>query len=237
MMFGRSALFAFTVVMFLGCASKDDTKSVAGAADTGVAEDTAPVEDTAPWLTYPEGPYGLEKGMVFPNASFKGYLGGIDAKGRGEWSDIKMIDYYDPTGERGIFALLVVVSAEWCPPCREEAKDLPRFFTSLYQPRGARFLTTMIQDSKRNPADQPTVDRWTNQYQINFDIVADPDEQTIPAGSGIPRNYIINPRDMKIYRVNEGVNPDASIVPGLNPLLDFNMAPKVTTTTDAATGG
>jgi hypothetical protein len=226
-MLGRSSIFAFATVLLLGCGSSKDstTPTNTGAADTGEA-DTGPAEDTAPWNTYPEGPYGLERNQIFPPLVFKGYAGGIDAKNRGEWTEIKVQDFYDPTGERKINALLLVVSAEWCGPCREEAKDLPGFFTTLYQPRGARFLATMIQNTKREPGDQATVDRWVNLYKTNFDIVADPESESIPEGSGIPRNYIINPRDMKIYRVNQGVNPDATIIPGLNPLLDYNMAPK-----------
>jgi hypothetical protein len=239
-MIGRTALAAFVgLSLFTFSCSSPKSTTPTTTADTGTVEqDTGPVEDTAPWLVYPEGPYGLLRGNVFPPLKFKGYKGGLEGKNAGEWVDIEVQDYYDPTGERGIYALLLIVSAEWCGPCREEAKDLPGFYTTLYQPRGARFLSTMIQDSKRNPGDQPTVDRWVNLFKTNFDIVADPDSESIPEGSGIPRNYIINPRDMKINRVNEGVNPDATIIPGLNPMLDYNGAPKLpSTATDAGTSG
>lgn len=231
-MISRLALLGFATVFSLACASKNDTPTVT--ADTGVAEDTAPVEDTAPWNTYPEGPYGLTKGAVFPPLVLKGYAGGFEAKSRGEWTDIKVADLYDPTGERKINAVLIIVSAEWCPPCREEAKDLPGFYTNLYQPRGARFLTTMTQNSKKAPADQATLDRWVTTFKPNFDIAIDPDSESIPEASPIPRNYIINPRNMVIYRVNEGVNPDATIIPGLSPLLTANGAP-APAATDAAT--
>jgi thiol-disulfide isomerase/thioredoxin len=139
------------------------------------------------------------------------------------------------------------VSAEWCGPCKEEANDLPQFYTELYQPRGARFLAAMIEDKAGDPADQPTVDRWVNAYRTNFDIVADPDGLSMldkgDPNWSIPRNYIVNTRDMKIYRVNLGVRVDATRVDGLKTILDYNGAPPgpasldagTTTTTDAGT--
>lgn len=230
MSFGRHSLFAsLSLALLLGCSSKNEPQQT-----LTPEADTAPAEDTAPWNTYPEGPYGLEKDNIFPPLEWDGYRDGT-----GEWTRIKMLDYYDPTGERGIHALLFIVSAEWCPPCKEEAKDLPGFYTNIYQPRGAKFITAMIEDSKKQPATQAVVDRWVRTYSINFDIVAAPAaEEVLPASSGIPRNYIINTRNMQIVRVNQGVNPDATRVPGLTALLDYNGAPPgpdAGAATDAAT--
>lgn len=218
----------------LGCASKDGNTTPAGPA---VEADAAPVEDTAPWLTYPDGPYGLNKDLIFPNLTLSGYRDGKD--GTMEWSELSMLDYFDPTGERGINAILVVVSAEWCGPCKEEAKDLPGFYTNQYKPRGAKFLTAMIENSKGLPADKAVVDRWLKAYSINFDIVADPDGATMLPKSdpkwGVPRNYIVNPRNMQVIRVNSGVNPDAVNIPGLKLLLDYNGAPPGPVAADAGT--
>jgi hypothetical protein len=191
--------------------------------DTGTVDDTTPPEDTAPppWATNPDGPYGLLKGNVFPNLSFDGYKGGAG----GEWTTIKMIDYYDPDGTRGIYGILFVVSAEWCNPCRIEAAALPGMYTNLYKPRGAAFAGALLQDSKSNPADQPTLDRWIKAFKTNFDLVIDPDQTSVPPSWSIPRNYLINPRDMKIYRINSGTSSDPTTVPGLTPLLNANGAP------------
>jgi hypothetical protein len=231
----KTPALALFLALAVGCASKNESTNN-GAADTGAPEeDTAPAEDTAPWNSYPEGPYGLEKDNVFPNAKFMGYREGVN--GTKEWTELAMQDYYDPTGERGVYAILVVVSAEWCGPCKEEAKDLPGFYTNLYKPRGARFLSAMIENSKGAPADQAVVDRWMNTYKANYDIGADPDGQVMLTKGdpnwSIPRNYIINPRDMRIARVNRGVNPDATNIPGLKVMLDYNGAPAAPTAADA----
>ena len=108
--------------------------------------------------------------------------------------------------------------------------------------RGAVFMNGLIESTKKDasgnylPADRPTIDRWLKAFHSNYDIALDLDGQTMPRSSGIPRNYLINPRDMVIYKVNEGVNPDASTVPGLKVLLDYNHAPMLPTTTPVDAG-
>jgi len=238
-MLRRISLAALFLSLAVGCASKDGNTATTATDDTGSAEDTAPAEDAAPWLTYPEGPYGLNKDQVFPNVKLSGYRDGKD--GTMEWTELSMQDYYDPTGERGVYAILVIVSAEWCGPCKEEAKDLPGFYTNIYKPRGAKFLTAMIENASGKPADKAVVDRWVKTYKSNFDIAADPEGATMLPKTdpkwGIPRNYIVNPRDMKIVRVNSGTNPDATTIPGLKTMLDYNGAPPAPTLADAGAGG
>lgn len=238
-MLRNTSLAALFLSLVVGCSSSNNNTNTTATDDTGSTEDTAPAEDTAPWNTYPDGPYGLNLNNIFPNVKLSGYRDG--AAGTMEWTELSMQDYYDPTGERGIYAILVIVSAEWCGPCKEEAKDLPGFYTNIYQPRGARFLTAMIENASGKPADKAVVDRWVKTYKTNFDIAADPEGSTMLPKTdpkwGIPRNYIVDPRTMKIVRVNSGTNPDAVNIPGLKVLLDYNGAPTGPTTTDAGTAG
>lgn len=229
----RHALFVSFVTGAIACSS--NPAPPAAAVEDSSPEDAA-VEDTAPALTYPEGPYGLAVGQVFPNFAFKGYKNGT-----GEWTDITMLDYYDPDGSRGINGIYFVVSAQWCPPCREEAKILPGMLDRLYRARGGVFVTAMIEDNKKNPATQTTVDQWLAAYRLNFDIVLDDEQQTLPkTGSvGLPYNYVLNPRDMRVYRIVQGVNPDATTIPALSSMLTKNGAPPppadAGTATDTAT--
>lgn len=222
--------------LVFGCSSSKSTTTNPASDDTGTVDDTGPTEDTAPWNTYPPGPYGLEKGNIFPPITMKGYK-----LGQQPWTDIAIQDYYDPDGSRGVYAIYYVISAEWCVPCQEEAKMLPGFYTNLYHPRGAAFMTGVFENAAHKPSDQATVDRWLAKSGINFDIGADSDAQAMPtdSGAGIPRNYIINPRTMQIYRINTGVNPDATTIPGLNTFLTSMGAPPApdagTPATDAAT--
>src|SRR5437762_2809726 len=63
--------------------------------DTG----TPPPTDTGPPPTgdYPPGPYSKTVGGVLPNLSWMGYRDGT-----GAWTTIKMSDFYDPTGAKGV---------------------------------------------------------------------------------------------------------------------------------------
>ena len=165
-------LFAFSMVGLvglLGCSSSNPPAGTTGG-DTGVTptddtgtppEDTTPPEeDVAPALTYPDGPYGLKVGNIFPNLSFQGYK---DAAG--DFIDgMDMLAYYDPDGARGITGIYFVVGAQWCPPCNTEADHLPLWYTTSYKDRGARIVTAIIQQSSKDtsgrylPAVQATVD-------------------------------------------------------------------------------
>lgn len=183
------------------------------AADTGaVADDTGSVDETPPTPPpYPDGPYDFKNNSVFPNLTLKGYK---DAAG--EWTDISMADYYDPDGSRGITAIYLVVAAQWCPPCDEEASHLPIWWSRDFKDRGAKFVSFVIQTgaSPPKPATQATVDQWIKagpryKHALNFDIAADPTSSSLPkTGSvGLPHNYIINPRTMRIFRVLDGIDP------------------------------
>ncbi|GAC1351181.1 MAG: hypothetical protein NVSMB1_01740 [Polyangiales bacterium] len=225
-MTASSSLFVFLAIAFSsGCASKDPAAVVVKeAADTQTVEpEVGAPEAIVP--DYPDGPYGIEKGKVFPPIEMEGYKGGQG----GTWAKFSMKDYYDVDGKKGVYAILFVVSAEWCVPCQQEAKKLTEFFADPYKKQGAAFIGGMIQNYKHEPADQKTVDRWIAKFHTNFDIGIgnDLDSQTLPATAGIPRNYIIDPRNMVIYRVNSGEDPNATNVPGLKYILLHNKAPNL----------
>jgi hypothetical protein len=208
-------LFASSLVGLLACSSSSSGPSTGTPAedtggtptDTGVPADdtTPPEEDTLPALTYPEGPYGLKVTNIFPNLTLPGYK---DAQG--DWIDtMSMLDYYDPDGSRGITGIYFVVGAQWCPPCNTEADHLPLWWTTSYKDRGARFVTAIIEDSTHKPATQLTVDSWIKKHHINFDIWLDSTSSALPkTGSvGLPFNYLIDPRTMKIVKIIQGIDP------------------------------
>src|SRR5262245_32486259 len=69
---------------------------------------------------YPDPPYGLEKGDVFPNLKLEGYR-----LGRAPWTTIELADYFDPDGSRGINALVIDVESVWCSVSKQVAGELP----------------------------------------------------------------------------------------------------------------
>lgn len=185
--------------------------------DTGPASvDSGPPAPTE----YPAGPYGFSVGSTFPNVSFSGYRNGT-----GAWVTITMRDYYDPSGARHINGIWLDVSAGWCGACRAEAGDLPGLYSSTYKARGGQILTALIQDDGSAPASKSAVDAWIKDYAVNFDIFADPSSDTLPKTSiGLPHNYAIDPRTMKVMKVIEGSDSGATSIPALDTILSKNGA-------------
>lgn len=186
-------------------------------ADTG-ATDTG-TKETAPPLAYPSGPYGLGTGQILPDLVLSGYHDGT-----GSWTTVSTRDFYDPTGARGVHALLVVSSAAWCSPCREEAKDLVDLYATTYRARGARFLGAMIESESGAPATRSTVDLWVAYAKTNFDIVADPSQKLFRSGASLPFNFVVDPRTMKIVKAWSGTEPGATSIPEVDAVLEKNGA-------------
>lgn len=204
-----------TILSASGCSSSgnSDTPPVDDTSDSASSDTPAVVDETAVETgpvapAYPPGPYGLNKGQTFPLLSFKGYKDGL-----GAWTDISTASYYDPDGKRGITGIYFVVSAQWCPPCKEEAGNLPKWYSRSYKARGAVFTTAVIEKSDKSAATQAVVTAWRDSYHMNFDVMLDAHGvTTLPKGTaakpvGLPHNYVINPRTMKIAAVVEGIDP------------------------------
>ena len=176
----------------------------------------------APWSQYPAGPYGVDmKGQTFPRLKLSGYIGGEG----GTWGTIDLIDFYDPTGERGICGVVVTVNIRWCPPSNVMASHLDDWYTRLYRPRGAKMLEILLQDkTATEPATQATADYWIGKYHLGFDTAVDPEQTSMPrGGASVPRTYVVNPRDMMIIRINAGFDPYAyDGIAGFRPVLDTN---------------
>lgn len=176
---------------------------------------TDPPADPPP-PAYPDGAAGTKQGLVFPDVEIEGYR-----EGTGEWTKLAMRDYYDPDGKKGITGVYVIVAAEWCGVCQQEAARLPKEYPA-WRARGARFLQVLGQDSGGKPAYKAVVDRWQTRFHLGLDVGADPKLDFMPKGAtGFPTCFVIDPRTMKIVRVLPGVTSDGSI-PGLEQVVTRN---------------
>lgn len=204
-------------------ASASDTTDAAPPADDAAP----PADDAAPWNTYPDPPYGFKVNQTVPPLTFRGKRDGSP-----DWvENMSLADYYDPDGSRGFSALYIEVSAVWCVWCRYEAKELPGWYLNApndYQKRGSKFLTALIQDgaSPPGPSTPDDVDSWQKLYKVPFDMALDDGGQMFPPWArGLPLNFVVDPRTMKVYRIIDGVTPDATNLPQLDALLKRNGAP------------
>jgi hypothetical protein len=108
-------IVCMALLILPGC-GEDAAASVAtDAAEDEASADVAIDVDVVP--TYPAGPYGIALDQVFPNLEFDGYRAGKPPVVK-----LRVGDYYDPTGARGINGIhftytASVYPAPSCPPC------------------------------------------------------------------------------------------------------------------------
>jgi thiol-disulfide isomerase/thioredoxin len=188
-----------------GCSSSSSTPAVTPGDDAGA--DTTPAPPAYPDESL--APYGLLAHQTFPNLTWKGHRDGT-----GPLVDISMSDYYDPDGKKGLTAVYFIVAAEWCGPCNAEAEVSPKIYGEAYKPRGAKYVSVVIEDKAQKPATLATLDSWISTHKINFDMglypsKADHSVDVLPniQNVGLPHNYIIDPHTMVIQSITQGVDP------------------------------
>lgn len=187
----------------------------APAVDTGVA-DEGPVEVIG---GYPVGPYGKSKGATFPPVSLSGYRDGSLA-----WTTISMREYFDPDGTKGIRGVMVIAAAQWCGVCQNEVKWVTAAYTNDYRAKGARFITTLLQNGDRKASTQATATLWRDNFSIPYAVAIDPTWETLPTDRGtlsLPYSYVIDPRTMRIVEITSAAQTPPNI-PTLDALLEKN---------------
>lgn len=172
-------------------------------------------------LGYPEGPYGTEAGAVVRNVCLRGWLAPERVShDESSLEPVRLSDFYDPDGQRGIELLLVNTAAVWCSACRIEHDDLPRRAPS-YLPRGLRIVGSLFQDQKQNPASVEDLKRWVETFKTNFPMSLDPNYAfgLYASAETAPLNLLIDARTMKILKKYIG---DQSAV--MWPYIDAELA-------------
>jgi hypothetical protein len=170
-------------------------------------------------MTYPPAPYGLERDDVLPLASFEGFHQGDDRT-----STIATRDYFDPTGEKGIRALVVELDVAWCWASLELARRGPTVFGPRLG-RGLRALSILGEGANFSAVSEIAVDRWRRNGNTN-DVVADAEFASFGGlpGKGLPLLLLVDPRTMTIVKTFDGSDLDA-VARSVDALLEENGAP------------
>lgn len=204
------ALAPFVALFAMGCGSnKPELPSGVSAPASCVA------------LDYPDGPYGTEAGAVVQNVCLRGWLAPERVShDESSLEPIRLSDFYDPDGQRGVKLLLVNTAAVWCSACRIEHEDLPAR-AATYTPKGLRIIAALFQDQKQNPASVEDLKRWVETFGTNFPMSLDPDYAfgLYASAETAPLNLLIDPRSMTILKKYIG---DQSAV--MWPYIDAQLA-------------
>jgi len=122
-------------------------------------------------------------------------------------------DWYDPTGNFGINAILVITAKYQCSSCAEEAKGLNETIKSWQsQKRKIKVVTLLINSDTNGLPDITSALTWKIQYEQSLSCVGIDPQKTFASTSSFstPLNTIIDPRTMKVIDVSEGYTKDYS---------------------------
>jgi hypothetical protein len=80
---------------------------------------------------------------------------------------------------------------------------------------GVKVITLMIQDENRNAATTMTAQQWVSAHSLtSIDVCADPNNSLSMGYAGLPGNFLVDPRTMKIVSEMDGTNapdPDPAV--------------------------
>jgi AhpC/TSA family len=193
-----------------------------GSADLGGApesegaesKDALDVANEAPGYqsqAYPPGPYGIAEGATIENLSFLGWSAPQAAQYRVEEAGaIRLSDFYDPTGEKGLELLLINSVAVWCGVCRTEYDDMrtSQIYSQL-SARGVEMLGLLFEDNDGLPARYVDMVNWGSAFEVKFPFGLDPAFKTgvYFDRSATPMNMLVDARTMEILVLVTGYNP------------------------------
>jgi hypothetical protein len=164
---------------------------------------------------YPCGPYGYSTGAVMQNLSLNGRR---DFNMSGSPLDdavqaIPLSDYYQ---DKNVKVLFISLATVWCVPCGTEQPSLVALYKSYQQshPGAVKFLEVILQNAQAMPADTPTVDAWTMNYNIPFDMANDPMNVLAPFynPNSFPEQLILKTSSMSIIYDHTGTSTDLQSV-------------------------
>jgi hypothetical protein len=129
-----------------------------------------------------------------PATGWHGYL-----EGSTEESVITLGDFYDPSGSKGIAALLITEGSTDCPACVTEAMDLPGHVAGSWKTNGVKVLQLMVSDATGMAATTGTAAQWSKKVHATWPVAADPDFTFATAGENpYPIQVVIDPRTLTI---------------------------------------
>ena len=126
--------------------------------------------------------------------SWKGYT-----EGSAELGTITLGDYHDPTGEKGIRAILLTEGQADCAPCVAEAKDLSEKMAGKWQSLGIQVIQLLVTDGSGKPASASTALAWRDKIKAPWPVGIDPEFTFAQIGSNpYPIQVLIDPRTLTL---------------------------------------
>lgn len=151
---------------------------------------------------------GYLAGQVAADYTWDAFLPGAPA---GQTGKISLHDLFDPDGTRGINAVLIITSAEWCGACQAEAATLEGEIKSKYGSQGVLVFELMIEDTSQSRVVanvKAAADRWRSKFGlVDMAVGIDPSFHFAMSGTnGLPVNIVLDPRTMTTKYRSDGAS-------------------------------
>lgn len=195
-----------------------EDKNIFGSQTVGVGSSTSAGGNDEP--EWPQGDSGVGLLQVIPEGmNWEGYRHGQTSSGEVK---LEPRDWYDPTGNKGIDAVMVITTKHQCEKCVAEAGLIAeRISTWKSEGRRIRVVMLIVDNENGKVATPATAAKWRlDYYLVDADVGADPLALMLPdVIFGMPYHTIIDPRNMTVVGTQEGIIGDYKM---LEELADAN---------------
>lgn len=125
--------------------------------------------------------------------SWEGY-----AKGQSSPSTIRLADFHDADGSKGINALLLTQESFTCDFSDEATRELGARAAG-WEADGIEILQLVVYDYGDEPATIETAAEWKDHFQTTWNVGADPDFTFHEIGSNpLPIQIVVDPRTLTV---------------------------------------
>lgn len=197
-------LIGFVALSLVACSSSAPTGSGGPNPMPTQVKEPDPVPVYQP-TDYPQST-GNNPGSVIADHTWDAFLPSSPV---GVTGKLSLHDFFDPDGSRGINALLIITSAEWCGACMAEAMTLESKIKSEWGAQGVLVMELMLEDTQGNraiPNVTGAADRWRAKFNLTDMAVAIGPEFTYAHSgtNGLPLNVLVDPRTMTMVQRQDG---------------------------------
>jgi|SRR6478609_7878377 len=220
----RSICLAAVGVFLAACSSAplDDTQSsgtpaasASGATSSGGGGGAAPPSSVDyEKEEYPAGPYGTGLHATLENLSFLGWHDPVAANyDQTKLEQVRLSEFYDPTGSKGIKLIWLNASAVWCSVCRSEMRDIKNNAVHAeFAAKGVQMVVTLFEDNKSGPAKPLDLHNWgaAPEHSIDFPLLLDPGFKlgAFFTSDATPLNLLVDATTMRVVASTMGYSTD-----------------------------
>lgn len=186
MRFETRGFLALPLALLIGCSSSGSSPLPEVTPDDTGHRD-AGTDSQAPKPRFPPGT------QLDPSLSWEGY-----AKGQAEPSTIRLSDFHDKDGSKGIHALLLTQDAFTCDFSYDATQEIHGRYPN-WQEEGIEVLQLVVYDYGDKPSTIDTAKTWQKHFDASWSVGADPDFTFHEIGHNpLPIQIVVDPRTLTI---------------------------------------